>query len=113
MFFLLPIFALLLKLLYRSTQRLYVEHLIFSLHFYTFIFLLLTVVTLIDQEFINSASPLIILGYLFIALKSVYGQGWLKTLGKLGLLSVSYFTVLILVLMITLLLTALVTAALG
>ncbi len=42
MFFLLPLFAMSLKLLYLRTKRLYVEHLVFLLHVHAFTFLVLT-----------------------------------------------------------------------
>ena len=47
MFFLLPLFAVSLKLLYLRTKRLYVEHLIFLLHVHAFAFLLLTPLLLV------------------------------------------------------------------
>ncbi|MBC7881005.1 MAG: DUF3667 domain-containing protein, partial [Anaerolineae bacterium] len=40
-FVLLPIFALFLKLLYLRSKRYYAEHLIFALHYFSFVFLLL------------------------------------------------------------------------
>ena len=39
LFFLLPLFALLLKLMYIFKKRLYVEHLIVALHSHSFLFL--------------------------------------------------------------------------
>ena len=39
MFFLLPIFALILKVLYPLSKRYYIEHVVFSLHFHSFVFL--------------------------------------------------------------------------
>lgn len=46
-FLLIPVVALLLKLLYIRRKRLYFEHLIFSLHAHAFIFLLLILILLI------------------------------------------------------------------
>jgi hypothetical protein len=43
MFLLLPAFAAIVALLYRSRARLYAAHLVFALHFHTFAFLVLTV----------------------------------------------------------------------
>lgn len=40
MFFMIPVFALFLKLVYRRSRKYYTEHLIFSLHFHSFYFLI-------------------------------------------------------------------------
>ncbi len=100
MFFLLPVFALMLKLVYVRSKILYVRHLVFSLHFHTFVFFLLSLFVFISN-FIKDISPetggflgrailICMLVYLVIDLKVVYRQGWLKTVVKLGLLTVSY-----------------------
>ena len=47
-FLLIPVFAVLLKLFYLRRNRLYFEHLIFSLHLHAFIFLLFIVYLLIE-----------------------------------------------------------------
>lgn len=100
MFFMLPVFALLLKLFYIRSNRFYVEYLIFSLHFHSFLFLGFVLISLIfnfyDQLLPEIAAPyfkflLIICGiYLFLALKKVYRQSYFNTFLKLGLLTISY-----------------------
>ena len=52
MFFLLPLFAVSLKLLYWRPKRLYVEHLIFLLHVHAFAFLLLTPLLLLHPAWL-------------------------------------------------------------
>ncbi len=52
MFFLLPAFAVSLKLLYWRARRLYVEHLIFLLHVHAFTFLLLTPLLLTQPDWL-------------------------------------------------------------
>lgn len=104
MFFLLPLFALMLKLVYVRSKILYVKHLVFSLHFHTFVFFLLSLLVLISnfikdisQEtggFLGRAILICMMVYLVIDLKVVYRQGWLKTIVKLGLLTVSYVILL-------------------
>src|SRR5690606_19355956 len=42
MFFLLPVFGVILKLMYFRKRKFYIEHLIFSIHLHAFLFLLLT-----------------------------------------------------------------------
>ena len=48
MFFLLPVFALLLKLLYARRKRLYIQHFIFSLHLHAFAYLIIFSAVLIN-----------------------------------------------------------------
>ena len=85
MFLLLPIFAFLLKLLYIRRGRLYVEHLIFSLHVHALAFFAFTVGLLLDQSSVGwlqaaapwvDASPLL---YLVLAMSHVYEQGLIKS----------------------------------
>jgi Protein of unknown function (DUF3667) len=47
MFLVLPFFALVLKLLFFKTKKLYVEHLIFSLHYYSFHFITMILIALL------------------------------------------------------------------
>lgn len=81
-----------LFLLYFSTKRYYVEHLIFSLNFYSFDFFFKSVFALL---FILSAAiglklPTMVLNlfypiallYLLLALRRVYRESWPKTVGK-------------------------------
>ncbi len=90
-FFLLPIFALLLKLLYFRRDFFYTEHLVFTIYFYNFFFLagiLSLLVELIPG--MNWFSVVAFFGiqiYLFIAMKKVYQQGGGKTFLKFFLLN--------------------------
>lgn len=90
MFLLLPLFALLLKLIYVRTGRPYVEHLVFSLHFHSFVFILLTISLVSGQFFVWLAASLVFWVYLFFGMKRAYGQGWRKTLLKHFLLTHAY-----------------------
>lgn len=101
-FLLMPIFALLLKAFYR--RRLYVEHLIFSLHFHAFFLLpgaLLVVASVgipglggeTAQRAVVSAWTLVLGGYLFAALRRVYGESRLRTALKLVPLGLIYGTI--------------------
>jgi hypothetical protein len=95
MFFLLPLFALLLKILYVRRKRYYVEHFVFSLHVHAFMFLVFTVGLLLSKVFFMA--PLLCLWmpvYMLLAMKRVYGQGWLKTVTKWFVLGCAYLTVL-------------------
>jgi len=88
LFFLLPIFALLLKLLYiRRKQFYYVDHAILSLHYFSFIFLMLILCNFIlDKIFgtsiFSSLAVVWMMLYLLLAMKRIYRQGWVKTIVK-------------------------------
>jgi hypothetical protein len=95
LFLLLPVFALILNLLYVRHSRYFVEHFVFSLHVHTFIFVLLILALLMPFDFMPW---IVVLGthlYLFAALVRFYGQGWLKTGFKFALLMTSYVICLI------------------
>lgn len=94
LFFLLPMAALLLKILYIRRNRFYIDHLVHTLHLHSFIFLLLSISSLIHllgatAMTINIAVLLMII-YFFISMKNVYGQSKLKTFFKGVLFSFSY-----------------------
>ena len=89
LFIFLPLFALIVKLLYVRRKRLYVEHFIFALHCFSFLFVLIILSILVG--FIKLPIPfwviLLLFGlYLFLALKKVYKQNWGKTFLKETLL---------------------------
>ena len=100
MFVNMPIFALVLKFLYFRLRRPYVQHFVFSLHLFTVYFILVGVplaLSLVAVSFAAKvATPLVLAFfacmplYLFLAMKTVYGQGIAKTLLKLFLLTQIY-----------------------
>lgn len=99
MFILLPAFAGVLKLLYIRRRRYYAEHFVFLLHAHSFVFLLATVMLLFRRwvtGWLEVALGLWILVYIFLAMKRVYGQGWLKTFVKYWTLGWMYFWILLL-----------------
>lgn len=110
LFVLMPVFALLLKIVYVFKRRLYMEHVIVALHSHAFIFqslFLLTLVGLARSWAETGASwlapPLSLLMfamgwwlpiYLLLMQKKVYKQGWIMTTLMYGLIGTGY-TVLI------------------
>ncbi|MFQ5674715.1 MAG: DUF3667 domain-containing protein [bacterium] len=79
MFVLMPIFAGLLKLLYRRKGLYYFSHLIFAIHFHTFAFLLLFLVVLIFVVSNSGGGVPLIAGipiYLFLGMRRVYEESW-------------------------------------
>jgi hypothetical protein len=86
MFALMPMFALVIFLLYRKKAGQYIGTLIFSVHFHSFIFLLLIFSFLVDKA---AGTPIffiltIVLSpiYLFMALRRVYNDSFKRTLLK-------------------------------
>ena len=91
-----PLFALLLKIFYLGSGKFYVEHLIFSLHLHTWLFLVIMVgngylklasfgPSWLDNLF-GWAVTLWALWYLFRSFRVVYGQGRFLTATKIVLL---------------------------
>lgn len=85
-FFLLPIFALILKLLYIRRDFYYSEHLVFTVFFYDFLFLTgifgLAFSLVSWLEWINFFIFLYVNFYLYKAMRKVYGQSRFKTILK-------------------------------
>lgn len=90
-FFLLPIFALILKLLYVRRDFYYSEHLVFSINYYNFFFLGATAILLVNQipvinDWLVAICVIWIIIYLPIAMKRFYKQSKRKTIFKFLLL---------------------------
>jgi len=98
-FFFLPIFTVFILLVYIRKKHTYTDHLIFSFHNQSLLFILLILSWIIDSIF-NTATAWIALTlfsiYLFQAMRKFYGQGVFKTIIKyLFLNSVFLFLALI------------------
>jgi len=111
MFLLLPVFALLLKLLYIRRGRLYMEHLIFTLHFHALTFFAFTAGVLMeewgspwvqDAGYWVLASPFL---YLILSMRTVYEQGFVKTFFKACFLLTTYLLILVIGLVLLAILT--------
>ncbi len=102
LFLLLPLMALILKILYPLSKRYYVEHLLFVIHFHAFFFLILTLEILFSRltvllklpDMVNNlaafAVALYIPLYLYKSMRRVYEQGRLPTVLKFLVLLFSY-----------------------
>ncbi len=109
LFFLVPVLALYIKLIYRKQQQYYVEGLILSFHIHSIWFVLLMfelfTVWLNDnysQGWVEILAVIISfpaqLGtflYVVFNLKKIYQQGWLKTVGKSFALMTLYILTLV------------------
>ena len=114
MFILLPLVALIFKFWYLFAKRFYIEHLIFSLHNHSFMFVSLTLIllaglaeTLLNKHGYSTAAAGIsglitvvsiwIPIYMLISLRVVYAQSWPLTVGKFAVIGMSYTVLLALV----------------
>jgi len=105
LFFCLPFLALVQKVVYIRSGRLYVEHLIFALHVQTLAFLSFVVIkaggmvgSLIGKRTESVVGYVLLLGMfclIFRAFRVVYGQGRVKTAFKLALVLAAYGLILI------------------
>lgn len=103
LFILLPLMALVLKVLYPLSKRYYVEHLLFVLHYHAFVFLILTLEVLWSRfvsvirmpELLSDLTVFVISVYipvyLYRSMRRVYEQGRAITLLKFLLLVIAYF----------------------
>ena len=95
LFYLLPIFALLLKLLYVRRDYFYSEHLVYSIYYYNFFYLAGSVQMLLNLvPGISDWTSLIglwIYFYMLFGMKRMYKQSWRKTIFKFILFSIAFF----------------------
>ncbi|MXX70546.1 MAG: DUF3667 domain-containing protein [Gemmatimonadetes bacterium] len=86
MFFLLPLYALILAAFYSGRGRFLVEHLVFAIHVQTFVFIAYAVSLLLPRGgpigLISLGFLLVQYPYFVIALRRYYGDGWTKTVAK-------------------------------
>jgi hypothetical protein len=110
LFVLMPLFAVLLKIVYIFKRRLYMEHLMVALHSHAFIFLSLLLIELLglllgwaasDATWAAPALKLLRAAvwtwlpvYLFLMQKRVYRQGWIMTTLKYWLVGICYIVIL-------------------
>ncbi|HEV2148021.1 MAG TPA: DUF3667 domain-containing protein [Longimicrobiaceae bacterium] len=88
LFVLVPLSAVWLKLFFRRANRVYVEHLVFTLHVHAFGFVAAVAMYLMVfapaplKPWLQSSFQLSALVYLVLAMRRVYGQPMLRTVAK-------------------------------
>jgi rRNA maturation protein Nop10 len=97
-FALLPLFALLFRILYIGggcayplRPRRYAAHVVFGAHNHAFAFLMLMLVVLVPNGAVRFALFTWTIAYLLWSMKAVYGGRWSKVLARAFLASVLYF----------------------
>ena len=106
---LMPLFAVLLKIVYIFKRRLYMEHLMVALHSHAFIFmslLLLAILALLRTwaagrwgfaplyKLLRDAVWIWLPVYLFLMQKRVYRQGWIMTFIKYSIIGICYTVII-------------------
>lgn len=92
MFFLLPLFALILKIFYFNKGK-YAHHLVFSFYFFSFLFTVFSILFAVNRfiyDIPDGIDWLIFLStyiYFFLALKRFYVQHWFLTWIKSGMIT--------------------------
>lgn len=106
LFISLPLFALLLQLLYiRRKQFYYANHIIFTVHLYSAVFILIFLMLLIDKivglpylhwlKYVSYAISLYTVFYTYKAMRTFYKQGRIKTIVKWILLNSAAFFIML------------------
>ncbi|GGK65313.1 DUF3667 domain-containing protein [Rufibacter glacialis] len=99
MFFLMPLFALILKGFHLRQKKFYIEHLIFSIHVHCFVFILLSLVALLGNwlqvELLVKLAFAVMFVYLFVALRRVFHEKVLTAFMKTLLVHATYLMVLV------------------
>ena len=93
-FFFLPMFSIFIWLIYSRKKYTYTDHLVFSFHNQSLLFILLIVSLLLNVAFGLSSERfflLIFAIYLYKAMRSFYGQGRVKTVLKYVILNTVFF----------------------
>lgn len=101
-FFMIPLMAALLKLLFIRRKDLYfVDHAVFSLHYHSFWFSAMLLSFIDPFENISwlsysivIASAVVVMAYFAAAIKHVYQTGWIKAISYMLIISLVYLVVL-------------------
>jgi hypothetical protein len=90
-FFLLPVYALIFKILYTRRRPYYVDHLVYTMHLQSFVYFLFSITFLLPfaisngLKIITPLSLMIAFIYILTSLHQLYRQSWWKTLLKSAL----------------------------
>ena len=110
MLFCIPLFALVLKILYLRQGRFYIEHLVYALHIHSFFYLALLVISLTELATkrwlpalpsLTGILWLAIVVQVFLSIRQVYRQSWFMTTFKFFFGGLIYLFVLVVALAIT------------
>jgi hypothetical protein len=106
-FLLLPVYALIFKLLFIRRKSFYVDHLVYVMHLQTFVYfffgilLLLPFVIPISLELLRQIALFVIFVYIGLSLHRLYKQKWWKTILKSFLATAMLFFITVLTIILT------------
>ncbi|MDG2070349.1 MAG: hypothetical protein P8J55_01130 [Pseudomonadales bacterium] len=97
MFFMIPIFAIFVKLFYLGSRYFYKEHLIVCVYLQNFIYMAFSMLLVLGffggaLDWIDYALQLWIPVYIFISIRVVYRQSYFLTVSKYVILTFVYFS---------------------
>ncbi len=101
LFILMPAYALFLWLFFRKTHKYFIGHLIFAIDQHSFLFVILSVLLIINLIFPDKPSSyesllvLIVPVYSLIGARKLYHKGWGNTFLKLSVIFLMYATLLV------------------
>jgi hypothetical protein len=112
MFCLLPVLALLIKIVYITSGRYYTEHLVLAVHNHCFIYITMVITGFLDLapdhfiveyaiNLLQISIGLWIPVYLLLSLRTTYGGGWLISTFKFFIILISYSFLFLLMILIT------------
>ena len=103
MFFILPIFALVLKLFYVRRKQYYISHLIHAVHLHSFAYVFYGLAFVMAMYWLPDGagawavfiSFVLVSTHSYLSFLNVYQQGWIKTLVKFFLIGFIYNLLLV------------------
>lgn len=96
LFILLPLFALLTKLIYFNRGLYFGEHVVYALHVHAFTFFALLFIALMPKV-MSEVIIFAVMLYYFVAMKRFFGGRWWTTLLRYGIVAVVYQFLLVMV----------------
>ncbi|MFD2247184.1 DUF3667 domain-containing protein [Pontibacter ruber] len=102
MFILLPLFALILKLVSYRSSKYYVEHLIYSIHVHSFLFLFGAILIVVQwilpflSDWIQGLGLLVMLWYIYRSMRNIYRSSRWGTVNRFLLLGFAYSILMLL-----------------
>jgi hypothetical protein len=97
LFALMPLFALLMKLVYLNRRMTYGEHIVFALHLHA-IWLLVLLATTLTPKIISDWLLFAVPMYALLSMRRVYGGRWWTTLLRAGCISLLYLIAIVIAL---------------
>ena len=100
MFALLPLFALLLKIVYVGRARRYplrprgyAAHLVFGAHNHAFVFLAVALLVLLPDGTVRTALIIWVIAYVLLSMRAVYGGRWSGVIARAAVISLVYLVI--------------------